>query len=70
MILLNVEYPLYLAFQTLNNQKIKVGLKKDMKTNELLLADLAKKASKIIKKLKVYSDDVHPHEAQNPEVIS
>ncbi len=24
----------------------------------------------IIKKLKVYSDDVHPHEAQNPEVIS
>tara|TARA_B100000003_G_scaffold82204_1_gene73707 strand:- start:410 stop:835 length:426 start_codon:yes stop_codon:yes gene_type:complete len=25
---------------------------------------------KIIKKLKVYSDDNHPHEAQNPEVIS
>ena len=24
----------------------------------------------IIKKLKVYSDDVHPHEAQNPKVIS
>jgi len=23
----------------------------------------------IIKKLKVYSDEVHPHEAQNPEVI-
>ena len=23
----------------------------------------------IIKKLKVYNDDVHPHEAQNPEVI-
>jgi len=24
----------------------------------------------IIKKLKVYSDEVHPHEAQNPEVLS
>ena len=24
----------------------------------------------IIKKLKIYSDDVHPHEAQNPEVLS
>ena len=24
----------------------------------------------IIKKLKVYSDEVHPHEAQNPEVIN
>ena len=24
----------------------------------------------IIKKLKVYNDDVHPHEAQNPEVIN
>ena len=23
----------------------------------------------IIKKLKVYNDDIHPHEAQNPEVI-
>jgi len=24
----------------------------------------------IIKKLKIYSDEVHPHEAQNPEVLS
>ena len=24
----------------------------------------------IIKKLKIYSDEVHPHESQNPEVIS
>tara|TARA_B100001057_G_scaffold78576_1_gene73713 strand:+ start:28825 stop:29250 length:426 start_codon:yes stop_codon:yes gene_type:complete len=24
----------------------------------------------IIKKLKIYADDTHPHEAQNPEVIS
>lgn len=24
----------------------------------------------IIKKLKIYADDIHPHEAQNPEVIS
>ncbi len=24
---------------------------------------------KIIKKLKVYNDEVHPHEAQNPEVL-
>ena len=24
----------------------------------------------IIKKLKIYADEIHPHEAQNPEVIS